>query len=143
MRTSCIQMSLCTDKMYTVWHWLINFCKFFILRKYLIPWFCYFASKGENIKLRTQFFLLYDFIYIKLKIVWKFKRDFKIHEDCFCQFYMYINSSHLMRNLQYLIDWLDWLIVNFLHIKIWPVIAMVVIKTPLICTIYAWHILIT
>lgn len=77
-----------------------EYCRFLILCEYLIPRFNRFDSDHENLKSRT--FIILSFVNF-YKTVQKLKaQDFKIREMYFSRIYAGINSSHLVRNLQYI-----------------------------------------
>lgn len=81
--------------------WLLyyrEYCKFLILRKFLIPRSCGLYQIAKKKFVNMELFSLFLIVLNTQKIMAEY---FKIRERCFSQFYVEIHSSHLIRDLQY------------------------------------------
>lgn len=98
-------------KVYSGWlPYYREYCKFLILRKFLIPRSCGLYQIVKKKFVNMELFSLFLIVLNTQKIMAEY---FKIRVRCFSQFYVEIHSSHLIRDLITVNNWLSqWLITS-------------------------------
>lgn len=104
-------------------------CGLLIFWVYLILQFCFLYEIAGIQNREHQTFVM---ISHSLQLSEKYKQDFKIYEGCFSWFYMDINFSRLIRNLQYPFNLIHIFLTNPTHkfyinhilIKFYPFLSL-------------------
>lgn len=106
-----------------------SYCWLLIFWVYLILQFCFLYEIAGIQNREHQTFVM---ISHSLQLSEKYKQDFKIYEGCFSWFYMDINFSRLIRNLQYPFNLIHIFLTNPTHkfyinhilIKFYPFLSL-------------------